>query len=85
MANQTEQNATKTPTATATKSDNSLICAEVNVVDKNGNIIKEQGYVMATGKFEAINMILQHYATEEVKVVEIPVLKEAKNISFVIS
>ena len=75
--------------ATASSTDKEeklfLIAAKVNLKTETGELKEACGYVMASHKFDAINMILAKYADKPEKVVCIPEIAEAKDIDFIIN
>ena len=72
------------PNTTAT-SKLCLVSARVQLLDSKGEKLEEIGYVMAESKLETINKILVHYSTTDLKVISIPEVEEAKDVSFIIN
>ena len=62
-----------------------LVFAKVQLIDSKGVISEEHGYVMANGKFEAMNKILARYSTLDLKVTAIPEVEEARDVNFIIN
>lgn len=62
-----------------------LVFAKVQLVNTKGESFEEVGYVMANGKFEAMNKILAWYSATDLKVIAIPEVEEAKDVNFIIN
>ena len=70
---------------TANAKNTCLVFAKVQLINAKGETSEELGYVMANGKFEAMNKILSWYSTTDLKVVAIPEVEEAKDVNFIIN